>query len=67
MAIEKLMIQKGSSDVINNENRVGADVREVLLSLGDRGVLPYKENRVHQDVKRIIKKWPVISELNGEA
>ena len=64
MSSEKALIPKASSDVLNNPNKVGADVREVLLSLGDRGGLSYKESRVHQDVQRIIKKWPVIAELN---
>ncbi|WP_210425226.1 hypothetical protein [Spongiibacter thalassae] len=62
---EKEMIQDRESPVLNNANRVGADVREVLLSLGDRGAMPYKESRVQQDIQRIIKKWPIVAELNG--
>ena len=62
---EKEMIQDKESAVLNNANRVGADVREVLLSLGDRGAMPYKESRVQQDIQRIIKKWPIVAELNS--
>lgn len=64
MANERVKRQGDSPAELNNVNKVGADVREVLLSLGDRGAMPYRESRVQEDIQRILQKWPVLFELN---